>query len=292
VEELKAVPSLDPRRLKPWMAPVASVVVLAVVLVRADLGATAQVLGAVPAGVLVVGLVALLLRDGIADVGCWWATLAAAGHRAPFRQVLGVTVEFAPLKFLLPFKAGDALRVAALHRRARVPLAAGATTRIAAMVLQLAVLVLATAVLAAFHTGHTLAVVAVVVVSLVVVAAGVRVGIGGRWGALAVALGFAALSAGCSIGLYALLIGALSSAAVTLTDLLVITATVLVCSLPATARGIGLRELMLTTFAVSWGVGARSDLLGVALTVSAVEVAVVLVLAAGTACHRIVRSAA
>jgi len=282
------LPSL--RWLKPWVAPTVSLLVLVAVMVPDDLGDTASALTEVPVGVLVLGLGLLLLRDLVGDVGCWRGSLAAAGQRVRFRTLLGITVEYAPLKSLLPFKFGDALRVMALHRRAGVPAATGVFTRLAAMVLQLAVLVAVTALMTALHAGHTLVAVLVCggVLTLVVVL--VRVGIGGRLGSILAAVAFAALSVSCSVGLYALVIAAVSGPALTPADLLVITATVLACSLPATARGIGLRELMLTTFAVSWGVGARPDLLGAALVVSGIEIATVLAMALGIATYRLTRT--
>jgi hypothetical protein len=283
------LPSL--RWIKPWVAPTVSVLVLVAVLVRADLGAAVDAFSRVPVGVLLVGLGLLLIRDLIADVGCWQSTLAAVGVRAGYRTLLGITVEYAPLKFLLPFKFGDALRVLALNRRAGVPAATGVFTRLAAMVLQLAVLVAATALMAAVHAGHVLVAVFCGICVLGIVVALVRIGIGGRLGPMLAAVMFAALSVGCSVGLYAAVIPAVSGAPLTAADVLVITATVLACSLPATARGIGLRELMLTTFAVSWGVGVRSDLLGAALVVSATEVGVVLAMALGVAAYRVSRRA-
>jgi len=274
---------------RPWLAPLFSALLLAAVLVRTDLAAARQALAGLPVSVLIAGLGLLLVRDVLCDVACWRSTLLLAGHRVPFLRLAEITVAYAPVKFLLPFKAGDAVRVVALHRSSGVPLSAGAVARLAAMALQLGVLVLFTALLAAVHTGHALVALLGVPGAIGIAAIGIWVGSGGRLAPLASALLFAALSAACSVGLFAMVVGAVRGGAPQIVDLLVITAVVLACSLPATARGIGLRELMLTTFAVSWGVGSRTDLLGAALAVSAAEVAVVLVLAVGVVISRLTR---
>lgn len=280
-----------PSWLRSWIAPAVSVAALAAILVLADLDATARALANIPLHTLALALAMVLLRDLVTEVGCWWAALAAAGHRVGFHRVLWITCETVPLKYLLPFKAGDAVRVVALNRRCDVPLAVGALTRVAAMVLQLVMLLAITALLWAAPAGKLIWAAPLAAAAVLGLACGLILRLGPRWTAVVMSLMFGGISVGLSLALYALLIRTLTGAALAPGYWVVISATILACSLPASVRGVGLRELILPALAVSWGLGDRADLLGTALAVSAAEVAVVVILAAGLSAYRVLRTA-
>ena len=302
-------------RVRPWLGTGLSVAVLAGVLLTVDLDAVRSALASVRPWHVLAGVALLLLRDGYAEVARWQAVLRWAGHGTRFRAIFRVYLDFVPLKFLLPFKMGDAARVLALRQVCGVPLFWGTTTRLSSMALQMAVLVGCCALFVALDRGRAwpLLAGAALLATLALAAAwwlrrrrppapepantpsrggappdraetSVR-----RWRHGVTALALAGLSVALDLTLYMLVVGALTGIGPSWAVLAVVAATVLACNLPLSSRGIGIRELALTTAAAGVGLGTKPALLGAGLVISGIEVAVVLVLAMGLVAGKLAR---
>jgi hypothetical protein len=298
------------RRVRSLIGAVLSVAVLIAVLATTDLGPAVGALATVTPLRIAAGLGLLLIRDILADVSLWRSALAWAGFRVRYRDLLRVYVEFTPLKFLLPFKLGDAARVVALRTRLGVPAAWGGATRLVAMAAQSAAFVVLAAGLAAMARGTwwpaMLGVAGVVIIAATTVIVLRRRGrseapgdgaLGGAptaavlvrgWPHAAQACAFAILAAGAEIGLFALFVGPALGRSLDPATLAVIAATALACHLPLSARGVGVRELLLTTAVAAVAEGNAATLLGAGLAISAIEIGFVLALAAGFAVFRMI----
>jgi hypothetical protein len=242
---------------------------VAFVLVRADPAALARSLRELSPAVVLGGLLLMLLRDVGADAGRWWLLLRGAGSRVPWRGLITLYTATVPAKALLPFKAGDGVRVVMLGQRYGVPLKVAAGTRIASAVLLLAAVAGAGLLAGAGISNGGLAGIA-----LLVAAALAALGAAGK-ADLAGAAVCSIASVVVDITIYALV---LASLGVELTSaVLAGCALVLGTSLMfGTLRGIGVREAALVSLAAA---SARPTevALAVGLTLSALEVSAVVV---------------
>ncbi|MDP7113892.1 MAG: lysylphosphatidylglycerol synthase domain-containing protein [Myxococcota bacterium] len=295
------------RRYRPLATALLGLATLVVVLASTDMGAVGRALGQTRPWHIAAGLALMLLRDPVADVSLWRAALAWFGHRVRYGQLLRVYLEFVPLKFLLPFKLGDAARVAALRAACGVPVVAGGGSRLATMGVQAGALLILGSVFASLASGAWWPVAAGgagIALLAWLTAREFRwrertaaadeerrtdrpTRLLARWPHAAIALMSGLGSAAASLALYSLFVGQALGEPPDAATLAVVAATVLACHLPISIRGVGVRELLLTT-AVARTAGAESPaLLGAGLAISALELLFVLLLGGGFAGARV-----
>ena len=246
-----------------------SAVLLIVALVREDPGELIEHLRAAPMLVVVGGLALLLVRDLGADAARWWSLLRAAGHRVPYGSLARLVAATVPAKALLPFKAGDGVRVVVLHEQYGVPLTVGAATRFGNALLLLGALVGA-GLLAGAGAGVGL-----------LAGAAVGVALGGvalRWLGrpfVGFAVACAVFSVVLEVVVYAWVLAGFG-VALTSEVLAGAVAVITAATVSGVLRGVGVREATLV------GLAAATDrppdiALAVGLTLSALEIATVLV---------------
>lgn len=258
-------------RIRGFIAPLLSLATLALVIVTFGVDRLVNALSALTPASIATGLAIVSAKELAGEVGRWHVLLARRGHRVPYAGLLRVYLEVTALKFLLPFKLGDAVRVVSLRARYGVPAGDGAWTRLETMALYLGALLPAIAVVGAVELGLGLGlgIAAAACLSLAVLA--VLAG--------PVLTGAAAFSLGASsVALDVLLYVVLSPVPAGGAELLGVLATLLACTVPVSLRGVGVRELVLSTTA--------APLVAAGLAVSVVEVLFVLCAGAATAIVR------
>lgn len=266
-----------------WLSLAGMAALLGLLLLVVDPREVLRELRQLPTLVVLAVLLLLLARSAVAEVARWREALRSMGCEVPFLGLLTIYGDFAAPKMLLPFKAGDVGRVAEVVRRFRVGALQAAGSRLLTMGLLVPAAALVLGGCAAVVVGlGPWATLGLMVASLAVAAAlawSLRERAGVTRGAAAgLAFGWALVSVLCDVTAYSLLLWGLTGAWPDARGLTLVAATVLACYAPVSRKGVGIREILLATLGVRWGIAAGEELASVGLAISAAEVATVVLL--------------
>ena len=284
------------RRIAGILGLVLSAGALLYILWAADLVALGQSLRNTSPWAIACALTLLLLRDAGSDIASWQATLSWSGHPVRFVPLLRVWIDYVVIKLVFPAGVGDAARVVTLSSRHGVPLVWATASRMVAQGLRLAATLGALGLFAAWALQglwpllllmFPLGALTVITWRRMARSFEVASGSPGRetvarlwrgWPQGVRAGGYAVLCVALSLGAYSLILFTTARVAPSPAMLAVVAMTLLACHVTFSARGIGVREVVLTWAASNLGLGNSEALLGAALILSGVELVLVLAL--------------